>query len=92
MNASITWSDLWASFSVMNNEDKAFTWEQLELERTLAGLSAKHQKEILKDAPEDVKNLVKDYPCLHLETRIMLGNTPQGYGNVSACLLRMIGG
>ena len=92
MNASITWSDLWASFETMSNEDKAFTWEQLELERTLAGLSAKYQKEILKDAPEDVKNLVKDYPCLHLETKIMLGSASQGYENVSPSLLRMLGG
>ena len=92
MNASITWSDLWASFSVMNDKDKAFTWNQLELENLLAGLSAKYQKEVLKDAPEEIKNIVKNYSCLHFETRMMLGSGSQEYENVSASLLRMIGG
>ena len=67
----MTWQQFWAYFSNSPDDTKRYLWKQLDLESHLKGLTKKQQLEVLRGAPEEIIELVKD--CIYLGVRIDLG-------------------
>ena len=76
MSINLKWDDAWAFCKVTSDENRTAFLRQTDWKPFIRGLSAEYQIEVLKNAPQDVVNYVKDELLPETKVALKMGDKP----------------
>ena len=77
MSINLKWDDAWAFCKNTSDENRAAFLKQTDWKPFIRGLSAEYQIEVLKNAPKDVLDYVKNELLLEARLELKLTNEPK---------------